>query len=71
MHVKVIQSCAINGEHCEEGELLELEDADARQMVAYGRVREATKREIADAQKRPSAPSTPPPGGSGDNESKA
>ena len=52
MYVKVIQSCGIAGEHCEEGELLNLEDADAKQMVAYGRVREASKREIAEAQKK-------------------
>lgn len=52
MFVKVIQSCGIAGEHCEEGELLNLEDADAKQMIAYGRVREASKREIAEAQKK-------------------
>ena len=60
MFVRVLQSCAINGEHCEESEVLELEELDAKQMIAYGRVREATKREIAEAQKKPS---TPPPSG--------
>lgn len=52
MLVKVIQSCGINGEHCAEGEVLDLEDLEAKQMIAYGRVREATKREIAEAQKK-------------------
>ena len=60
MFVKVLQSHGVHGEHCEEGEVLEFEELDARQMIAYGRVREATKREIAEAQKKPSAP---PPSG--------
>lgn len=64
MFVQVLQSCGISGEHCEEGEVLELEDLEAKQMIAYGRVREATKREISEAQKKAGAlPATDAPGG--------
>lgn len=67
MFVKVLQNFGIAGEHCGEGELLNLEDADAKQMISYGRVREASKREIADAQKKPNMPPSgdAPAGGQG------
>lgn len=49
MIVRILENCAVAGEHLAEGELVNLPDAEARSMNGMGRSREATTEEVAAA----------------------
>lgn len=64
MQIKIDESCGIEGEVVKAGEIVEVDDPIAKQLIAYGRAHKASAKEIADAKKKaPGAPSNPPSGG--------
>ena len=64
MQIKIDETCGIEGEVAEVGEVIEVDDPLAKQLISYGRAHKASAKEIADAKKKtPGGPSNPPPGG--------
>ena len=50
MIVKILETCAVAGEHLAAGELVDLPDGEAKNLNSIGRSREATPAEIEAAQ---------------------
>lgn len=52
MHIKIDETCGVEGEVAEVNEVIEVDDQLAKQLISYGRAHKATAKEIADAKKK-------------------